>query len=95
MNKGFSAILIIVVLALLLVGACAGAYYYLNSQGKIPGTSIDSSYSYTSPLPTALPDGNSVSPNNDLDTIEAELNNTTEGSIDADLEELDKESSSL
>jgi flagellar basal body-associated protein FliL len=94
-NKGSSAILIVVVLALLLVGACAGAYYYLNSQGKIPGTNVDNSYSYTLPLPTAQQESGAVSPNNDLNTIETELNNTNESSTDADLKELDSESSSL
>lgn len=89
MNKGNSAIIILVVLAIAIVGGSAFAFYMLKGSGSLPGYSPP----YTTtvyPTPSA-----EVSQSADLNTIEQELNATQEGSVDTEIKELETSAASL
>lgn len=81
-NSGLSSI-IAVLLGLLIIGA-VGYFVVMNLNSDEPQT-----IQQLSPTPSP------VSESTDIDTLEIELENTTSGSVDEDLETLDSEASSL
>ncbi|MEK7526704.1 MAG: hypothetical protein AAB546_04470 [Patescibacteria group bacterium] len=82
MNKGNSSLIIILlVLAIVLVGASAASYYLLKSQG------VD--------VASQTPLTSGISDKDDLTTLEKELENTDPGSTDADLQDLDSQTTGL
>lgn len=93
-NRGSGAIIVVIIVVIvLIIGASAASYYILKSQGKAP--TVAENYrqitTYTpSPVGTT-----SVSNNDDVDTLEMELTETTTGDIDADVESLNSSASSL
>ena len=92
-NKGFSAIIII--LAVFVLIALALGAYYLKTQGyDFSGTNKTEStmmYKDTEATPSAEP----VSDSTDSDTLQKELDETDPGSIDTDIDVMLKDTSSL
>lgn len=87
-------IMLVIVLIILVIGASAVSFYVLKSQGKTPA----SAYMYTNS--TAKPaaksqNANTVSDNDDVDTLETELNQTSAGEIDGDIQSLDSSAAAL
>lgn len=90
-SKGSASIIILLILVVAIIGASAFAFYTLKNQGALPGYGNNNqSYSYQTPLP-----GATISPNDDLNTIQKELNSTTENSVDQDFKELESSASAL
>ncbi|MBX4205741.1 hypothetical protein KW795_00935 [Candidatus Microgenomates bacterium] len=102
-NKGNASLLILIFVAfVLIVGAAAGSYYILQSQGKAPAvaTSLTDYYKPGASLipsssSTPAPSGAAVSDNTDTKTLDTELNNTSTGSVDSDVNNLNSSASSL
>lgn len=93
---GFAPVMIILVVLVLLLVASGVAYYVLKSQGKLPGYTNNF---YATPVPyvypTDAPVSEEISNEDDINTLQMELEGTTEGSLDSDFSELDSEASSL
>jgi hypothetical protein len=88
-NRGNAAIIVLLLLVAGIVVASAFAFYTLKNQGALPGYGTDQNYSYT-PSPEVT-----ISPIDDLDTIQTELDSTSEGSVDAEFNELESQAASL
>lgn len=98
LRNGFSPIIIVVIIAVVILIASAAAFYYLRSQGMLPGyeqeaantnTQIQEQY-----FPTSGPI-DAVSHEEDLKTLESEINATNEGSVESDIQDLDTSADSL
>src|SRR3989344_4785655 len=100
MNKkashGSVVIIVIIVGFLLIVGVAAASYYLLWSQQALP-EQINKQYTsgQTGSGEVGTPSMKPISDSDSLKDIEAELESTSEGSIDADINSLNSSASSL
>lgn len=91
-NQGFTPVLILIILFILVVLASAGSYYLLRQTGVAPDlpTSIKSlGKPQVSPAP--IP----ISESDEIEVLLRELDDTNVGILDSDLDTLDSEASSL
>lgn len=94
-QKGSSVIILVVAIAVVaIVIASAVSFYVLKSQGKAPTyMPLNNDYSPTSNYSSPTP--SSVSQKDDINTLETELDSTTTGEIDSDINNLNSSASSL
>lgn len=92
-QKGFSAVTLLVVLAIIFVLVSAGSFYYLKFQGKSLTSSLP--FVQVAVTPTPEPTTSGISTSTDISITEKELDETTIDSIDTELNKLDSSASSL
>ena len=94
-NNGSAALMILIFLVIAIVAAGAFAFYTLKNQGALPGYSnVAQDYNYQTTQPTTVPEA-TISPDDDINTIEIELDSTNEGSVDMEFQQLESDAASL
>lgn len=92
-QKGFSAVTLLVVLAIIFVLFSASSFYYLKFQGKIPTSNFP--FLQVATTSTPEPTASGVSTSTDISTVEKELDETTIDSVETELNKLGSSASSL
>lgn len=93
-HKGFSSIVLLVLMAALFILASAGAYYYLSMIGKAPNQKTTLTQAIVTPTP-GLGGVNPISDRSDSAILQSELEETTIASPDSDIQELETSASAL
>lgn len=95
-EKGNSSLLVIVIVFLVLIVVASGiSYYILQSQGKAPVYMSPDNINYTTNMEYATSPTYGVSEDDEVVTLESELENTSSGDIDNDIYDLNSSASSL